>query len=397
MTASRLSSRFAAIVLIGSIAGCGTAPSGSGAQSEAALPSQAAQQLGAFPPLTDAALPADLAGRLQAQLDAVVQRDEAPAISASVILPGTGRWEGTSGTTHEGEAVSSDTVFAIASITKTVVAAAALKLSEEGVLDLDDPLAEYLPPEIAEMTNDATLRDALGMRTGLQEHVDPSLETAFIEDPERHWTPEEAVAVLSPDGAFPPGERAVYANVNYLLLGMAIEAGTGRSMDEILRDGVLAPPELARMTLQDAEVPPEPLSAFYASNPELPSGAESLEAGGGFLPSRALSSAVWTAGSIASDAPTLATWGYLLYGGHVLSDASLTAMVTASDGANYGLGCVVLREQGLDGVGHGGNLPGFSSVLYADAEIGAVIAVLVNTDAYDPTTLVSALMRELRS
>ena len=154
MTASRLSSRLAAIALIGSIAGCGTGPSGSAAQSEAALPSQAAQELGAFPPLTDAAL----AGRLQAQLDAVVERDEAPAISASVILPGAGRWDGTSGTTPEGEAVSTDTVFAIASITKTVVAAAALKLSEEGVLDLDDRLAEHLPPEIAEVTNDATLR-----------------------------------------------------------------------------------------------------------------------------------------------------------------------------------------------------------------------------------------------
>jgi D-alanyl-D-alanine carboxypeptidase len=397
VTASRLSSRLAAIALMGSIAGCGAAPSASGAPSNSVIPSQAPQQLGSFPPLTDAALSADLAGRLQAQLDAVVERDEAPAISASLILPGIGRWEGTSGTTPEGEAVSTDTVFAVASITKTVIAAAALKLSEEGALDLDDPLAEHMPAEIAEVTNDATLRDALGMRTGLQEHVDPSLETALIEDPERHWTPEEAVAVLSPAGAFPPDERTVYANVNYLLLGMAIEAATGRSMDAILRDGVLAPPELARMALQDAESPPEPLSAFYASNPELPSGAESLETGGGFLPSRALSSAVWTAGSIASDAPTLATWGYLLYGGHVLSDASLTAMVTAPSGADYGLGCALLREQGLDGVGHGGNLPGFSSVLYADGETGAVIAVLVNTDAYNPTTLVAALMREVRS
>ena len=386
----------AAVVLIGTIAGCGTASPGSGAPSNSAIPSQTVQELGSFPPLTDQALSADLAARLQAQLDAVVERDEAPAISASVILPGTGRWEGTSGTTPEGEAVSSDTVFAIASITKTVVAAAALQLAEEGVLDLDDPLAEHLPPEIADVTNDATLRDALGMRTGLQEHVDPSLETAFLEDPERHWTPEEAVAVLSPDGAFPPGGLTMYANVNYLLLGMAIEGATGRSMDAILRDGVLSPPELARMALQDAESPAEPLSAFYASNPALPSGAQSLDAGGGYLPSRAFASAVWTAGSIAADAPTLATWGYLLYGGHVLSDASLTAMVTPPDGADYGLGCVVMREQGLDGVGHGGVLPGYSSVLYADSEIGAVIAVLVNTDAYDPSTLVAALMREIR-
>ena len=396
VTPSRLSSRLAAVLLSGMIAACGTASPDSGAPSSSALPSQIVQELGSFPPLPEEALSADLAERLQAQLDAVVERDEAPAISAGVILPGIGRWEGTSGATPEGEAVSSDTVFAIASITKTVVAASALQLAEDGVLDLDDPLAEHLPPGMAEMTNGATLRDALGMRTGLQEHVDPSLETAFIEDPERHWTPEEAVAALSPDAAFPPGERTVYANVNFVLLGMAIEGASGRSMDTILRDGVLALPELARMALQDAEPPSQPLSAFYASNSALPSGAESLERSGGFLPSRAFASAVWTAGSIASDARTLATWGYLLYGGHVLSDASLTAMVTAPAGADYGLGCAMLRGQGLDGVGHGGNLPGFSSVLYADRETGAVIGVLVNTDAYDPSTLVSALMREIR-
>jgi CubicO group peptidase (beta-lactamase class C family) len=363
VTGGRLSNRLAAVVLIGMIAGCGTASPNAGAPSSSALPSHIAQELGSFPPLTDEALSEDLAARLQAQLDAVVERDETPSISASVILPGVGRWEGTSGTTPEGDAVSSDTVFSIASITKTVVAAAALQLAEDDVLDLDDQLAEHLPPEIAEVTNGATLRDALGMRTGLQEQVNPAdFEGTFIEEPDRSWTPEESVAVLNPEPAFPPDERTIYANVNYVLLGMAVEAATGRSMDTILREGVLAPAELARMVLQDAERPAEPLSASYPGDPALPSGDASLEVGGGFVPSRAFASAVWTAGSMASDAPTLATWGYLLYGGFVLSAASLEAMQAVPEGADYGLGCAVFDQQGLDGVGHGGLLPGFSSI-----------------------------------
>jgi D-alanyl-D-alanine carboxypeptidase len=392
----RFGGRSGAVLVMAVITGCGMAPGSPATANHSRISTPSAVPLGSFPPLSSRALAPELGARLQKQLDVVVDADEAPAISASVILPGTGRWEGTSGTTPEGEAVPSDTVFAIASITKTIIAAAALRLSEEGVLDLDDPLADHLPPEIAELTNDATLRDALGMRTGLQEHVDPTTESAFVDDPDRHWTPEEAITVLTPAAAFPPDERTMYANVNYLLVGMAIEGATGRSMDALLREGVLARPELARIVLQDAEPPSQPLSASYPENPALASGAESIEVGGGFLPSRAIASAVWTAGSMASDAPTLATWGYLLYGGHVLSDESLAAMVTMPDGADYGLGCVAMREQGLDGVGHGGVLPGFSSVLYADEETGAVIAVLVNTDGYDPAALVSALMREIR-
>ena len=393
-----LGSRFAAFLVVGAIVGCGTAPPDSVAPSASpADPSPSAHQIGAFPPLTDERLPDELAGRLQAQLDAMVAAEDVPSISASVILPGVGRWDGTAGTTPDGAEVPTDTVFSIASITKTVVAAAILRLAEEGALDLADALAEHLPPELAEATNGATFRDALGMRTGLQEQVDPAdFEGTFIEEPDRSWTPEESVAVLNPQPAFPPDVRTIYANVNYVLLGMAVEAATGRSMEAILREGVLAPAELARLVLQDAERPAGPLSASYPGDPALPSGVESLEVGGGYVPSRAFASAVWTAGSMASDAPTLATWGYLLYGGFVLSDASLEAMLDVPDGADYGLGCAVFDEQGLDGVGHGGLLPGFSSGLYADRESGAVVAVLVNTDTYDPASVLAALMQEIR-
>lgn len=391
-------SRFAAVLVAGAIVGCGTMPLDSVAPSaSAADPSPSAHQLGSFPTLTDERLADDLAERLQAQLDAVVAADEAPSVSASVILPSFGRWEGTAGTTPDGAEVPTDTVFSVASITKTVVAAAALRLAEEGELDLADPLADHLPPELADAANGATFRDALGMRTGLQDQVDPAdVEETFIEEPDRSWTPEESVAVLNPEPAFPPDVRTIYANVNYVLLGMAVEAATGRPMEAILRDGVLAPPELARMVLQDAERPAEPLSASYPGDPALPSGAESLAAGGGYVPSRAFASSVWTAGSVASDAPTLATWGYLLYGGFVLSDASLEAMLHVPEGADYGLGCAVFDQQGLDGVGHGGLLPGFSSVLYADRGTGTVVAILVNTDTYDPTPVLAALMREIR-
>ena len=41
-------------------------------------------------------------------------------------------------------------------------------------------------------------------------------------------------------------------------------------------------------------------------------------------------------------------------------------------------------------------MPGFSSVLYADRQTGAVVAILVNTDTYDPAPVLAALMREIR-
>jgi CubicO group peptidase (beta-lactamase class C family) len=114
-----------------------------------------------------------------------------------------------------GAPVTADTVFRIGSVTKTVTAAAILKLRDDGKLSLDEPAATYLP-ELAGVrypSADApfiTLRHLLAHRSGLPR--------------DRKGTAAERAALL--DGMvleFTPGERESYSNFGFSVLGLVVE------------------------------------------------------------------------------------------------------------------------------------------------------------------------------
>jgi CubicO group peptidase (beta-lactamase class C family) len=107
----------------------------------------------------------------QEALDALLRQhtgtpSESPGgITAAVIAPGCGTWAGASGQRIDAEPMTSDTQLLIASITKSVTAAAVLRLVEEGLVDLDAPIADYLPADLHVDTNGATVRQVLRMRS----------------------------------------------------------------------------------------------------------------------------------------------------------------------------------------------------------------------------------------
>ncbi len=375
----RTTLRSVGVVVALALGACTTAvPIRSGDEAPSVTP-LAAATLGAFPDLSARPLDAAIAAELQAAIDGVVAGGASEAIAASVIVPGVGRWTGIAGHEADGTMLPPETQFAIASITKTVVAAQVLALADDGLIDIDEPIDRYLPAGLEVDTNGATVRDMLAMESGLSQ-VEASAVDLILDDLRRTWTAADVVALLgAPDG--PPGEIFSYNNVNYVLLGSAIEGVTGVPLAQALRDGVLADDRLDRLVYQGAEPLVGPV-ALPGPSEGFPSGSEALEVGGGLLPVTAVVTAAGPAGAMASDASSLATWGYLLYGGFVIEPDSLAEMVDADDG--YGLGASRLVESGLDGVGHGGSIPGYQSVLYADAESGTIIAVLVTGEEWPP-------------
>ena len=100
----------------------------------------------------------------------------------------------------------------------------------------------------------------------------------------------------------------------------------------MLRDGVLSGDGYERLIYQPDERPTTPMA--------LPSGAppDTLEEGGGYLPSLAATTAAGPAGGMASDSATLTRWWSQLCGGQVVSDSSLDEMTNFDDGDGYGLG-----------------------------------------------------------
>jgi len=378
------------IVAILLAAGCGAAapPSASPTPADAF-------HIGAFPEAPSSQLSADLAASLQGVLAGALEDLGAPGVAAAVIAADRGRWAGAAGTSDGTEPLDPEAQFGIGSVTKTVTAAQVLRLVESGAVDLDRPIKDYLIDDLA--TNGATVRQVLGMRSGVGESNAPD---RCRDELDLSVSMSDIRQLPLGDPLFTPGTRFRYTNSNYLLAGALIEDVTGKPMADVLRSGVLAAPGLERLIYQDAERPTGPVAApLLVGYGDLPPPGALLELGGGWLPVRCLASAAGPAGGMASDALTLARWGYLLYGGWVLGDEALAAMTDFVDG--YGLGA---HEQppigGVQAIGHEGTVPGYTAVVQTYPAEGVSVAALVNMNLDSESDLVilaRSLLRTLGS
>jgi CubicO group peptidase (beta-lactamase class C family) len=128
-----------------------------------------------------------------------------------------------------------NSIYRIASMTKPFAGAAALLLWEEGLLDLEDRVAEHLPSFENERSGRITIRQALTHRSGFVQGGEPP---GYREQP----TLREAVDLIGEAGPyFPPGDRFVYSNLNSETLGALVEALTGQPVEAFLEERILAP------------------------------------------------------------------------------------------------------------------------------------------------------------
>ena len=192
----------------------------------------------------------DLDQRLQSILDSLVQDNV--AVRSAALHVDTPRlelyWEGAAGMADPegGIRMTPRTPVRIASNTKTFIAAAVLRLSEEGMLDIDDSIADHLPEEYVMMldgdgydTRAMTIRHLLTHTSGLFDHTGPDqYEEAIVADPTHRWTRAEqlraAVDWGDPHGA--PGEFYTYCDSGYVLLGGVIERTSGQPMAVAVRE-----------------------------------------------------------------------------------------------------------------------------------------------------------------
>jgi CubicO group peptidase (beta-lactamase class C family) len=127
--------------------------------------------------------------------------------------------------TKAGARVRPETLFEIGSVSKSFAAVALLQMHDEGRVDLHRPVAEYLPWLKLEQSHGAvTTHHLLSHTSGLQgapllpESISAGLETFYK-----------------------PGEKFVYSNIGYLILGLVIEALDRRPFADALRERVLRP------------------------------------------------------------------------------------------------------------------------------------------------------------
>lgn len=134
----------------------------------------------------------------------------------------------------DAEALDPEAPFEALSLTKTMVATAALQLVDEGALTLDGPLPP-LEGISVDVTNDLTVRRLLSHASGLADYrVSPDFE------PDGIMSPLDAVS-LSVRSSDLASTTPSYAASNYLMVGLAIESVTGQPLSEVLEQRIFEP------------------------------------------------------------------------------------------------------------------------------------------------------------
>ncbi|WP_316739391.1 serine hydrolase domain-containing protein [Streptomyces sp. MK7] len=312
---------------------------------------------------------------------AVAQAEgRAPSLVAAVARGGRTVWHGAR-TSVDGHAPDENTQYRIGSITKTFTAVLVLRLRDEGLLDLVDPLEKHLPGTGA---GEATVGDLLAHTGGLAAEspapwwertpgtLRPELSDVLGEKPLRH----------------PVGRRFHYSNPGYTVLGALVEKLRGAAWEDVLRREVLEPLGLHRTSTR----PQAPHAGGWAVHPwadvMLPEPAEDL---GRMAP----------AGQLWSTTGDLARFAVFLAQGddRVLSAESLREMrqpsappedVDVVTGYAYGLGLELRRSGERLLVGHSGSLPGFLAFLTVAIEDDVAVVVLANCTSGVPLATVGA-------
>ena len=198
-------------------------------------------------------------------------------------------------------------------------------------------------------------------------------------DDTRPWTPDELVSwavTHEPTLRFVPGSEWEYSNTNWVLLGLTVEAATGRSYEDEVQDRFLDP-----LGLRDTRV-----AASGDSSPRL---VDCYDAAGSNITGEADPSFGWAAGAMVSTPADLARWGAALYGGSVLSAASMELMLTPTelnDGTpvpDYGMGAFI-EDDGSNAIyGHTGGIGGYLTYLYFWRADRIALVMSVNQEETD--------------
>ncbi len=293
-----------------------------------------------------------------------------PASIRFAVIDGTAHWKSSD------PATGPDTLFAIASVGKAFTAVAVLRLAERGLIDLDAPAGSYLAAsDRFQALQGITVRHLLTMTSGLPDYYTEEVFDAMLADQARNQTPEFALrSVAGEPRLFTPGTDYDYSNTNYLILGMILEQMTGRTYAEVITTEVLDPAGIA--------------DSFVMGSRPLP---ESFAAG---HPDRALVRRYYGAegfgdGGILANATDLARFYTALFDDRsLLSETSLSTMLTDAIGADYGMG--IELSDGL--YGHSGADVGYSSDIRMNPDTGDIALELVaEEDSYSDWPYVTPL------
>jgi D-alanyl-D-alanine carboxypeptidase len=276
-----------------------------------------------------------------------------------------------------GVEVGDDSLFQIGSMSKSFTSIALLQLQEQGLLDVHNPVKDYLPwfevrTKHPPMTLHHLMTHTAGIPCGSDSTVSPETEVWGL----RHL-----------ETSAPPGEHFHYSNTGYKALGLVLEAVTGMPYSDVIRDGILKPLGMTRT---------EPVIANAIR-------ARSVVGHTWFEDDRpparngALSPAPWFEsntgdGSISSTPRDMSKYLRMILNrgvgpdGRLISERSFEVLTLphvdcGEDGEEerYGYGIGVEESGGRTILSHTGGMVGYTSSMLVDMGLGLGIVVLTNS------------------
>jgi len=274
-----------------------------------------------------------------------------------------------------GAALRASHLFEFGSIGKSFTAVALLQLREEGRLDLDAPVTDYLPwfavqSDYPPIATHHLLSHTSGLTGGTDFAPDPRYEV---------WAARDLHV------AHAPGEAFHYSNLGYKALGLLLERLEGKPYAEIVRERLLDP-----LGMRDTMA-----VIANANRPRLATGHVYRDTDRPHRPGDPLAPASWLEtntgdGCIVSTAADLTAWLRMLLNrgsgsaGRILSEESFALLtrpvieMSPGSGRWYGYGLMTFEQDGQRLLGHTGGMVGYVSAMFGDVERGVGAVVMVN-------------------
>lgn len=316
-------------------------------------------------------LPAASAELLRGAVQAALDEQRIPGLSIAVSHQGW-RWVEGFGLAdvENGVAVTPETVFRLASVSKPITAVAALQLAEQGRLDLDAPVNTYLP-ELPEFYERVTVRQLLGHLAGVRHYRPGEMDSTT-----RYESVRDALAIFKDDRLIhEPGARFVYSTYGFNLVGGVVEAVSGTPFRDYLRSRIFEPAGMRTARDDDARSIIPHRAAGYRREPD------------GTLVNAVLAdtSNKVPGGGLCATAADLVAFAEALASGRLVGPETLALMATPQTTTSrmptgYGLGWNVGRHEGRVEVYHGGNQPRVTTILYTRPDQATAVAILTNLE-----------------
>jgi len=271
-----------------------------------------------------------------------------------------------------------ETKFRIGSVTKQFTAVAILQLLEKGEVSLKAHISEYLPYFRKDIDPKITVHDLLVHSSGLPNYT--ALQGFYPEHSRDPFKVKDfIIQFCSGDLEFEPGTTWNYSNSGYFILGAIIEAVTGQSYADYLKEHIFGPAGMEDSGYDDFNAILKNRATGYKMGKNGLENSDYIDL-----------SIPYAAGSLYSTTEDLYKWDRILYTDKILTKKSKDIMFTPYI-AYYGYGWFVAEKNGHKNLSHSGGINGFVCNIARYVDDDACIVVLANREKAQEGFIASAL------